>query len=319
MSKKTAPKTPKKPRVFRSVDEVKKAYFPKKYAEDMKALNDKIDLMDSRLRTLNAWETMQDAMEESRSAPAEEWVPKAGDYVTPAIGMDTMDEPYRVHNPWEVGEVKEVGANALVKWPSKPVAHWYSYELNARIKPATDAEIADHKAKEEQRALEAEWKKYDVLQVQDACHVAPHEAAELLCLAKPIKGLMRHDYSPMPEWAKLATFDDGNCFGFGSVPDTYDAGKHWTIIPFAEFLRRLQGTIAKRAEEERAKELAKPLDYGTHVKLSSDVNTGAPFKYTWRVACPVENGRGQICLVSTPIDAVPTYVHLKRHEFTIID
>ncbi len=42
----------------------------------VRALQSSVDMLDSRLRTLKAWETMQDAMEESRSAPAEEWKPK---------------------------------------------------------------------------------------------------------------------------------------------------------------------------------------------------------------------------------------------------
>ncbi len=152
MSKTAKKKIAKKPRVFRSVDEVKKAYFPKKYAEDMKALNDKIDLLDSRLRTLNAWETMQNAMEEARSAPAEEWVPKAGDWVvvTGECGQGGSRRFIGV-----MGQIECEWPNSFIN-PAWIVTGTESWFAKSSIRPATEAEIASHKAKEEQRAKDDE-------------------------------------------------------------------------------------------------------------------------------------------------------------------
>lgn len=203
MSKTAKKKIAKKPRVFRSVDEVKKAYFPKKYAEDMKALNDKIDLLDSRLRTLNAWETMQDAMEEARSAPAEKWKPKANEVMgcvnnSFAYICDSVNE-----DGWSI-EVSNSGGSLGQK----------SYKI---FRKATGAEmtyqqcvdivserIASHKAKEEQRVRDDERAKemakklefgtrvkWDTWTGRVACEGPDHENQYLVAY-KPGNGSVWH-------------------------------------------------------------------------------------------------------------------------------
>lgn len=268
MSKNTAPKKTKKPRVFRSVDEVKKAYFPKKYAEDMKALNDKIDLLGQRI---DAMRHEQVALsQESRSAPAEEW-PKAGDWV---VALPVDQRAGSLGGALDIGsspiQVKQIDTTlsgskraVLVSTDPRPL------HIDCRnFRPATEAEIASHKAKEEQREREAEREKFDVLQPGDTISVATAaERDELLDLFKQagyrigvggysVATLM---LDPDPTW---------HC----DVLSTSSAGK----LPFAEGKRRLQGTIAKRAEDERAKEMAKKLEFGTRVEYQGDRG--------WRIA-----------------------------------
>ncbi len=124
----------------------KKAKKPRPERVTLASLNRKVDMLDSRLRTLKAWETMQDAMEESRSAPAEEWTPKAGDLVV----VSRMAER---HFPENVGKVMTIGSyNRELEWANIDGVNWHVNNLH----PATSAEIASHKAKEEQRAKEDE-------------------------------------------------------------------------------------------------------------------------------------------------------------------
>ena len=95
------------PRIFHSVDEVNKAYFPKKYREDMKAIKDRLTTIENRaedqailieqhrsntvtaFRNNGARQEEQDkrltALEQAAKPtdppPAEKWVPEVGEWV----------------------------------------------------------------------------------------------------------------------------------------------------------------------------------------------------------------------------------------------
>ena len=130
----------------------KSAKKPRPERATLASLNRKVDLMDSRLRTLKAWETMQDAMEESRSAPAEEWKPKVGDWAN-----------WRGRTECGPHQVEKVGSGKTLEMKDLPFLYDWS-----EWTPCTPAEIAAHKAKEEQRAKEAEWAKVSELMEGDA-------------------------------------------------------------------------------------------------------------------------------------------------------
>ena len=56
------------------------------------------------------------------------------------------------------------------------------------------------------------------------------------------------------------------------------------------------------------------------VRPNGQVVTGQPTDLVWRVACPAMNRHEQYCLVALGEEEVfPVYIHLKRHEFQIID
>lgn len=114
----------------------------------VRALQSSVDMLDSRLRTLKAWETMQDAMEEARSAPAEEPL-RAGDYVYLTRGH-TFDA---FHDT--IVRVKWVYPNGSPGF-DHPASATGGDATAGMWRRATPAEIADHKAKEEQRAKEEE-------------------------------------------------------------------------------------------------------------------------------------------------------------------
>ena len=123
----------------------KKAKKPRPERVTLASLNRKVDLLDSRLRTLKAWETMQDAMEESRSAPAEEPL-RAGDYVYLTRGH-TFDA---FHDT--IVRVKRVYPNGSPDF-DHPASATGGDATAVMWRRATPAEIASHKAKEEQRAI----------------------------------------------------------------------------------------------------------------------------------------------------------------------
>mgnify|MGYP003525096333 FL=1 len=302
MKKTATKKRAKKPRVFRSVDEVKKAYFPKKYAEDMKALNDKIDLMDSRLRTLKAWETMQDAMEESRLAPAEEWVPKVNEVMGCvnnqfAYICDSVNE-----DGWSINVSNSGGSLGQKSYKifRKATGDEHAYRTCVDI---VAERVASHKAKEEQRAKEAGWLKFDVLQEGDQCECTRAQLDELLVIAKEA-GLVSTGVVfiplqvPADDLVRNAVWEKGK-LTYNDTPGN---------IPFAEFKRRLRGTIAKRAEDERAKEMAKKLEFGTRIEHQDDKG--------WRICIDKPCGSAGWLANKAGTDKLKW---MKRHEFTVID
>ena len=153
------------PRIFHSVDEVNKAYFPKKYREDMKAIKDRLTTIENRaedqailieqhrsntvtaFRNNGALQEEQDkrltALEQAAKPtdppPAEKWVPEVGEWVA-LKGESKLIQ---------VTEVKYINDRS-----SPPCAYgknpdWGAYVHNLR-KPS-EAEIAEHKRSEEAR------------------------------------------------------------------------------------------------------------------------------------------------------------------------
>ena len=94
--------------------------------------------------------------QESRSAPAEEWVPVIGEYYTATADLGWYKNGCVYRYGHHAGRITE--HLAMCDKPHSSIT--FSPEHHGHIlRPATVQEIADHKAKEEQRAKEAEWAK----------------------------------------------------------------------------------------------------------------------------------------------------------------
>lgn len=286
---KTDPKTPKKP-PYSAKNEIARLWTQSKMQRETnkihrERLEKQMSALHDRLTAL-----------ESRSAPAEEW-PKVGDWVVvtgPAgiMGTDTFRG--------KVGRIKRFETvHSVSAWYIPEVDAWFDI---ANIRPATPAEIASHKAKEEQRAKEAEWAKYDVLQEGDACLTDKDQFAELVNLAKPLDCILEpHWGSALIEYRKERDWRHG-----------YKPTPGQNLLPFAEFLRRLQGTIAKLREEERANEMAKVPEFGTRVKCHDK---------EWNVACygpdPRHGNRYMLVRRDDKDGGISTWP--TRDQFTILD
>lgn len=228
---------------------------------------------------------------ESRSAPAEEW-PKDGDCVF--ITNHT--------HPEVIGTIQVVDGGVMRCGDVDTLkGHPFGVGRGNYRKP-TEAEVASHKAKEEQRAKEAGWAKFDELQVDDCTEdpISEEGAEELANLGLPHYRLGGYGNG----YVGWCTDNKVPCImGVGSLY----VGQR---LPEAEFLRRAKGTAAKRLEEERAKEMAKPLEFGTRVKHSG--------KGDCRIACFTADERQEWLLMPEGANATWSFKS-KRHEFTILD
>ncbi len=177
-----------------------------------------------------------------------------------------------------------------------------SIVLEMRDKAIPQSEVASHKAKEEQRAKEAEWAKFDELQDGDACAATSEEQDKVIAMSKDagfLKGYTSSYREPEGLTWKPDTYPDSPLqFGIHSS----------NVMPFTEWERRLRGTIAKRAEEERAKQLAKPLEMGMKVR-TKEYGEG----FYWFLNDSPSDGFHRIIL---PGGNVATVL---RDQFTIID
>jgi len=222
---------------------------------------------------------------ESRSAPAEEWDGKPTHIKLRPSEIQSNNDRVK----WAEGLIRQLpeGHNGRDSWLLN-----YAGEKHTADKCVPS--IADHKAKEEQRALEAEWAKFDCLQEGDACHLTDEQRAELAIL-----------FPNVLVWEKFRAvvwYQESLCY----IQREIDPCDGENEIPSEHFLRRAKGTIAKRAEDERAKEMVKVPEFGTRVKtpkgegiyLGREVGT-----YT----------------IATPHGSQFNFGDYARHEFTIID
>lgn len=228
-----------------------------------------------------------DAMSESRSAPAEEWVPKVGDLVV------VVSNAYGKVPVGDIGQVEKIDSDG------DPWIKRCCFACSD-LRPATEAEVSEYKAKEEQRAKEAEWAKYDVLQVDDYTEdpISEEGAEELANLGLPhYRGGYGNSHVG---WCEA---DERPCImgvGFRYIGQR---------LPEAEFLRRAKGTAAKRAEEERQKELAKPLTMGTPIKYRDREGL-----YLW------SEGMAACRLALKPTDQYSAQIVIvKRDQFVVLD
>ena len=228
---------------------------------------------------------------ESRSAPAEEWKPKVGDILT-RVSPDSPMNGKQAEAVGFSGDCVRVSTGGYWDWKA-----WL-------CRPATPAEIADYKAKEEQRAKEAELAKFDELQPGDECE-NDGEITKLVIDG----GLWEHPYVRCSDYAFLIWRDRG------MTGNPHECGHG---LPKHEFLRRLRGTIAKRAEDERAKEMAKVPEFGNRVEFKD----GPPFgKFDVHEARYIGR-RGSVFMFAYPNPSDPNItltIVAGRHEFTIID
>ncbi len=161
-------------------------------------------------------------------------------------------------------------------------------------RPATSEEIAEHKRKEEES-------KVTELQEGDGCECSREESDELVALTKDagLPSFVSKGH-PIPLWWQ------------GQLNSTTKG--HFTIkqlLPFAEFKRRLLGTIARLKSEAEAKEMAMPLDFGTRVEFDDGREM--------RVACPWPSKlTGKYSLVDKDGDGNPRFYTVERHRFTVI-
>ena len=279
MSKKTATKTTKKPN-------------PKAAGE--RALNlRKIAMEEEELRIRRIVSKMLEPVHErltaleSRSAPAETWVPKVGEYMF-----------VRRHPEPEFKNTVQVCDGRGDHPGSFMIKGTIYFALHQNIRPATPAEIADHKAKEEQRAKEAEWAKFDELQDWDACILSVDLIKELKTM-----GLRTASETTFTRY-------DGVQWMFGNLGGYKHGFGPNKSLPEAEFLRRAKGTIAKRAKEERAKEIVKVPEFGTRVKCDGR---------EWRIASDGPDKGDHYLLAGRDHIGHYTSWRRRRFEFTIID
>jgi len=210
---------------------------------------------------------------------AEAWVPKVGDYITVLDSHPCQ----RYH-----GKTFLVDEMAL----EDGHAYWGGVGANCGgAKPndyrrPTEAEIAEHRREEE-------WAKIDCLQEEDGGTYTAHQINEVSDMLKK---------SGIPAWEK--TCEE---WQVGWMPDyvlfPLQAMPPKNKLPFPEFKRRLQGTIAKKEEE------SKPLAFGTPVKYR---DRDGLYLY------PDPQGSHRIALKGTP-DQSACIVFAMLSEFTVID
>lgn len=127
------------------------------------SLDRKIGLIESRLATLNAYETMMASIADAKAAPAEpkeeevKWVPKVGEYYTATEDLGWYKKGCVYQWAHHAGRTHE--PLGMCDRPNSSIT--FSPEHHCRIlRPATPAEIADHKRKmqeaEKKAAEEAE-------------------------------------------------------------------------------------------------------------------------------------------------------------------
>ena len=146
---KTTPKSTKKPTQLDRIEALAKSAHAESglaHAATL-ALQQRIDAMRHEQAALS---------QGARSAPAEEWVPKVDREARPCYVVRIGDLGIGGTPIGTIGKVlTESDHDYNVEWATG-ITRDVSKSLT---RPATSAEIASHKAKEEQRAKEAEWAK----------------------------------------------------------------------------------------------------------------------------------------------------------------
>lgn len=261
-------------------------------------IDEKLDLLDSRIRTLNAWEKMQAALEdaklESPAPPAEKEEPlKVGDWVV-VIGPSGVTGTDRFRG--KVGRVESYATvHSVSAWHLPEVDAWFD---SSNLRKLSPAEVSAH-LKAEQKQAE-EWSKYDCLQEGDACETTREQVDEIVEAVKSVMDKGKGANAPPDEYPYLAwVVDRLKC-----AKKTSAYAINW--IPFDLFLHRAKGTAAKLAQEAKAKELAMPIAFGTKIEYQG--NKG------WRIATN-QPYRGQWLATKTDTAGL---AWLKRSEFTVI-
>lgn len=204
--------------------------------------DDKVDMLGHRLTKL-----------ESPAPPAEvkEEPLKVGYWVAWAKDVEGVPHP-----PTGVGKVLKVGRSAYSdQWFAdvdlgKGVISYWAHNLRKLSK----SEVSAHLKAEEERKQAEEWAKVGELQEGDACEWTDEQCEEIGAMAKAAGVL--HDSWTGTDGRWPVAYTEGYGVHGGGDPKMYC----YSIISFAEFKRRLLGTIKKIAEEARAKELAIPLE-----------------------------------------------------------
>ena len=186
---------------------------------------------------------------ESRSAPAKAWVPKVGDIAVLLPfreGGDSLASGVLIKGDAEPTRITFANRASDHQWYFRMEKHGKCDFPADRIRPATTAEIAEHKAKEEQRAKEAEWAKFDVLQPNDWCAHTRSEGHELQDMLRNLDpGRWSPSYETALDHGKRWVQWCPNYLTMGAPLQFFSEVPQGKEIPFAEFLRRLQGTITK--------------------------------------------------------------------------
>ena len=149
---KTAPKTTKKPTQAKPVREYR-------IKDQLIMISNRLRDIESKVRDDSAFRTLVQSLVadhngtalESRSAPAEEWVPKVGDKIVRSDRC--LEGSDAKHHPLEIGQVGTIKAVWSDRLSVCEHMDGINYYYQWRFRAATFAEIADHKAKEEQRAI----------------------------------------------------------------------------------------------------------------------------------------------------------------------
>jgi len=217
------------------------------------------------------------------------WVPEVGDLVF-------------ITRPANNGEKDLVGTVATVTIyfesdGSIGVAESMFWFHSTSFRRPSAAEIAAHQEQEK-------WKGITELQTGDACDTTGVQQAELFGLwigptSTPAPSSTRMWYYKTSKEEKLC--------GLSLKPGEEKGSDVRQWLPFPEFKRRLLGTIeAKRREEE-----ARPLEFGTPVKLMGK---------EYRIACNAPDANGYYLLTQ---DEIAPYTGFKtrecrRREFTVV-
>lgn len=252
-----------------------------------------IGLLTSKLTTLKAWETMQDALAEHRpSEPKVTEAPqfKEGDWVV-VTERDWC-------KPWHgrLFQIEEANDRS-VKAPM--VAGWFD---NENLRPATPEEI-------ERAEQDRKWSAITELQEGDYAERTPSLAEALRRISIPL-----FDINPATntlDWEpnKTLRWNGIEIIGGGERPDP---------LPEAEFLRRAKGTAARLEATRKAEEAKRPIPFGTRVKFKDGPPFGdAPIDEgyyigkegdrTHMVAYPHQNDPAIMCIY-----------RCERSEFTVI-
>jgi hypothetical protein len=245
------------------------------------AIETEVSGLKSKITTLNAYEQMMEAMEES-SLPA-----------PPA-------EPQQAAEDWKpkVGELAVYdGICGKVDAHSINVGDWWSifgrWVPTRKLSEPSEAEIAEHRPMEE-------WAKIAELQQNDWTPTTDG----LIALITKHKAWLSGDSK---KYAGL-TVDTSS----GTIQGwEYMGGKPHSANELSEdeFKRRLQGTIAKKEEERLKAEESKPLAFGMPVKVR---NSGADWLYLRKSTSASDDDRHLLAHE----DGVTM---MKRSEFTVID
>ncbi len=230
------------------------------------------------------------ANSQNKEVVREQWVPQKGDYV-------------RTINPPLIGRVvyaKVDGFNSFRIAHASGEGHWPAEWMFA----ATPEEISHHKE-------QIQWGSITELQEGDACECTPEQQKELEGLARSGGMAVLNDE---PEYANQSAPNirwdrwcrRGPFLIHTAPPDKCELNEGPNWLPFPEFKRRLEGTIAKKKAEEQAR----PLEFGDRAAHGAwdDLRVSVPW--------PDSNDRYE--LVRKQADGEIKFFDLRRSEFTVL-